>query len=298
MARFAIYGTCVRVAAIAGLAVLSPGETACAGEAPETVIAAFAKPIADGNPDGNPDGSPDSTETTSWHQKTSVDAEPAGENWIGADGFRRAASLYSGVTWAPLGNLRQDGPRLRLIAGQSIYSYAGGDFIGQGRFLDLLAGWQLSKDATTIKVFAGASRVNNLIAPYDPSTKIQGRAQGVKAVLELWHNWTPRHWTSLDLSFANTHATGTAQLRTGWRLPEPAWSVGPEVSLITYADRNFNVGTETVTPRTGVFVRFENLAYEFTISGGVARTFTMPASYPVTWAAPMAYGTAQYLRRF
>ncbi len=46
MARFAIYGTCVRVAAIAGLAVLSPGETACAGEAPETVIAAFAKPIA------------------------------------------------------------------------------------------------------------------------------------------------------------------------------------------------------------------------------------------------------------
>ena len=285
MAKFAIVRLCTYACAFAILAGTTVHGVARAEEPAGNNPAATA-PLFDDD------------EATSWHNKTAVEIEPAGEHWIGFEGYRRAASLYSGITWSPFGNLRQDGPRLRLIAGQSIYTYAGGDYTGQGRFTDILAGWQFSQSGTTVKVFGGASRTSNLIAPYDPSTKIQGTAQGIKGVLEIWHNWTSRRWTAVDLAFSNIHGTATAQLRSGWRLDDAQWSAGPELSLIRYTDRNLNVASENLTPRAGLFIRFENLAHEFTISGGVSRPYALTAGHPATSATPMGYGTAQYLRRF
>jgi hypothetical protein len=229
---------------------------------------------------------------TSWHEKTSVDVEPAVENWTGYDGYRRVASLYSGATWSVGGNLRQDGLRLRMITGASTYSYggqrysAGADdaawtnFIGRGWFTDMLAGWQHAQGDTTVKVFAGWSWSNHLIGPYDTATRVQGRAKGAKAALEIWHNWTPYLWSSLDLSAAQPHRTFSAQLRTGWRIDD-AWSLGPEANVTGHA--------ESTLQRLGLFVRRENLVGEFTISGGALRTRDGQSS---------GYGAAQYLRRF
>jgi hypothetical protein len=234
----------------------------------------------------------DAPTNTSWHQKTSVDVEPSVENWTGYDGYRRVASLYGGATWAVGSNLRQDGLRLRIVNGGSVYSYGGyrntaiaedavwTTFTGRAWFTDMLAGWQHSKGDSTVKVFAGWSWSNHLIGPSDSATRVQGRAKGVKAALEIWHNWTPRLWSSLDLSAAQPHRTFSAQLRTGWRIDD-AWSFGPEANVTGHA--------ETTLQRAGLFLRREDLVGEFTISGGALRTRSGQSS---------GYGAAQYLRRF
>lgn len=275
MARIAIVQTCVRT--VAGALMVS---AATLGSARADVDA--DDPFVDADSDA-----------TSWHAKTDVDAEPSAESWIGGEGYRRVASLYSGVTWAPLGNLRQDGLRLRIITGQSLYKYAGRRydsatdanvwqrFTGVGRFMDLMAGWQFSSSGgTTVKVFAGIGSTTHLITPFDPETAIQGTARGPKAALEIWHNWTPKSWTSVDVAAARAHNSYSAQLRSGWRA-DPNWSLGPEAAVIGHS--------ESTSQRLGLFARYENLAHEFTISGGVSRA---------RGDIPTGYGTAQYLRRF
>jgi len=230
--------------------------------------------------------------TSSWHEKTSVDAEPAFESWIGVEGYRHVTSLYSGITWSPFSNLRQDGLRLRLVSGISTYRYAGWrydpalganswqQFSGSARFLDLMAGWQFSHQGTTVKAFIGYEQQSHLIAPFDPDTLIQGGASGIKGALEIWQNWTPTLWSSLDVSMARAHATYDVKLRTGWRT-DANWSFGPEISVVGHSESSLQ--------RAGLFGRYENLEHEFTISAGVSAA---------RGNTPSGYGAAQYLRRF
>jgi Cellulose biosynthesis protein BcsS len=241
--------------------------------------------------DADADHAP-AAEPGSWHQKTSIDVEPSAESWAGVDAYRRVVSLYGGVTWSPLGNLRQDGPRLRIVGGQSFYGYGGRryddsleqstwvSFSGRATFVEALAGWQVSSGPTTLKLFGGVTGSSHQITPYDEATQVQGARKGAKAALEVWHNWAPNLWTSLDLTAARVHRMYSAQLRTGWRV-NPSWSLGPEASLTGHS--------EAALQRLGVFVRYESLGDEFTISGGHMRA---------RGDIPSAYGTAQYLRRF
>ena len=238
------------------------------------------------------DGTLTPADNTSWHDKTATVVEPSTETWLGIEGYRRVASLYTGMTWSPFSNLRQDGFRVRVVGGEGTYSYSGSrfdpaanvsvtrDFAAKGLFVDALLGWQWSSGGTTIKAFGGWSLAANRIAPYDPETRIQGAAHGLKAALEVWQNWTPTLWTSLDVSAASVFTTYSAQIRSGFRLNE-GWSLGPEAALIG--------NVETSVKRFGVFARFDDLKNEFTLSGGVAQG---------RGDAPTAYGTAQYLRRY
>ena len=248
--------------------------------------------------------------STSWHQKTTFEPTPSMETWTGGEGYRRVASLYSGVTWAPLASIQQDGLRLRVIAGQTYYRYSGADydpvtaknfiaqFAGVGRFIDATVGWQFTSGGTTIKVFGGIASLSHAIAPYDPSTRIQGDARGVKGVLEIWHNWSPQHWTSLDLTMQSTYATATAQVRSGWRLDATGFSIGPEAKLVDYSDTNRNVRSTTLNTRFGLFARYQDFEQELTISGGGVRELTMTPGRPLTTTPLFGYAGAQYMRRF
>ncbi len=245
-------------------------------------------------PATQPEASDSATdENGSWHEKTAVDVEPSAENWNGFEGYPRVASLYSGATWSPLGNLRQDGPRLRVVIGGSDYRYGGQrynvdldqstaqQFYGRAKFIDALAGWQVSQGATTVKIFGGWQWADHRITPVDPVTNVQGIARGAKGAIEIWHNWTPQFWTSLDLSAAQVHRTFGAQLRTGWRVDE-GLSLGPEAGIVGH--------TETTVQHAGLFLRYENLANEITVTGGISRARGD--------SSQTGYATAQYLRRF
>jgi hypothetical protein len=155
----------------------------------------------------------------------SVMFEPPREVWAGAEAFGRVLSLYTGSTFAPFGNLRQDGLRLRAVTAMSRFKYSGlrysaakGDaetvaFEGQSRTSDLFIGYQWSLGATTVKAFAGWEIAAHLITPYDPETLVQGRSMGPKGALEIWTNFGHRAWAALDLSYAKAFGTFSTRSR-------------------------------------------------------------------------------------
>lgn len=234
----------------------------------------------------------DDVDEPGWYEGTTTQTEAARESWTGAEGLRQVWSLYSGVTWAPFTNLRQDGWRLRMVAARSAFSYVGprydaavGDtrpvlFRGAGRTVDLAAGYQWSSGALTAKLFAGIRFHDQVIGPFDPEAMVQGRATGATGAMELWYNVSDRHWAALDLTAASPFRSYAHRLRLGQRLG-PSWSVGGEARMFGHI--------EARTAQLGAFVRFDNGVHEVSASAG--------------WSAPDAgdtgvYGTIQWLRRF
>lgn len=227
-----------------------------------------------------------------WDQQTSVAVEPSREFWAGGEAFGHVWSLYTGSTYSPFGNLRQDGVRLRAVTAYSQFKYNGlrydaakgdavaVDFNGQSRTSDLFVGYQASFGATTVKAFAGWQIAAHLITPFDTETIVQGRSAGPKGALEIWTNFGNQAWASLDLSYAKAFGAYSTRLRGGWRATETL-SVGPEVSLIGHE--------ESRMLRLGAFLRFDNGVDELSASAGWSQSQGDVAN---------GYVTAQWLRRF
>lgn len=223
----------------------------------------------------------------------SVSFEPPREIWAGAEAFGRVLSLYTGSTFAPFGNLRQDGVRLRAVTAMSRFKYSGlrydatkGDavtvpFEGMSRTSDIFAGYQWSFGATTVKVFAGWEIAAHLITPFDPETLVQGRSMGPKGALEIWTNFGQRAWAALDLSYAKAFGAYSSRLRAGWRASDTI-SLGPEVSLIGH--------DETQTVRAGAFLRYDNGVDEISAAAGWTKARGSDEGD--------AYIGVQWLRRF
>lgn len=227
-----------------------------------------------------------------WVAKTVTAPEPSREAWAGAEAFGHVLSLYTGATLAPFGSLRQDGLRLRLVAGTSSYAYAGRrylstlddartvEFTGRGAFVEAMVGYQWSLGATTVKAFAGWTETNHIIAPYDMETLVQGRAGGAKGALEIWQDLAGRAFLAVDLGYARPHGAHSERMRLGARATE-AWSFGPELHRLGHA--------EGTTMRMGAFVRFDGPSQEGSISLGRS---------VYEGGDPQAYLTAQWLVRF
>lgn len=229
--------------------------------------------------------------TTGWKKGTRVSREPSREAWTGAEAFGRVYALYTGTTWSPFGNLRQDGLRVRAVTAQSHYAYSGrrfvpavGDamvmpFIGQARIADLLAGYQVRRGDWTVKVFAGLRTALHVIAPYDEETRVQGSGSGASLALEVWGNLTPERWLALDLGYATPFDSYSARLRLGQRFAA-AWSAGGEASAVG--------NIEGRTLRFGAFVRFDDGVNEIGVAGGLS----------LSGGQNDGYASAQWLRRF
>lgn len=227
-----------------------------------------------------------------WDKEISVAFEPPREIWAGAEAFGRVLSLYTGSTYAPFGNLRQDGLRLRAVSAMSRFKYSGlrydagkgdavpVDFSGASRTSDLFVGYQWSIGPATVKAFAGWEIAAHLISPFDPETLVQGRSQGPKGALEIWANIGDRGFASLDLSYARSFGAYSSRLRAGWRTTDTL-SLGPEASLIGH--------DESQMVRAGAFIRFDNGVDEISASAGWTKARGDEGT---------GYVTAQWLRRF
>lgn len=227
-----------------------------------------------------------------WDMKTDVRFEPPRELWVGGEAFGHVWSLYTGSTYAPFGNLRQDGFRLRAITAYSRYKYNGlrydaakgdavaVDFTGTSKTSDLFVGYQAGFGATTVKAFAGWEIAAHVILPFDPETMVQGRSSGPKGALEIWTNIGDHAWLSLDLSYAKAFGAYSSRLRAGWRATDTI-SIGPEGSLIGH--------DESRLTRIGGFLRYDNGVDELSAAVGWSQSSGDEAN---------AYVTAQWLRRF
>ena len=237
-------------------------------------------------------------------------ADPNMENWIGVEGFHKVWSLYSGVTAAPFGALRDNGFRIRAAGGVSGYRYTAAWFNpatqrseplairGQSSQGDLLAGYHWQQGALTLKVFAGATWIKHQLAPADAAladpinfnTDLNAARWGGKVAAEMWVNFGEQAWASLDLAFASPHLMTSARTRIGWRLAS-AWSLGPEAALSGYRDYDYIHERRVLasTAKLGTFVRFDDGRNEVSVAGG--------------WLSPRGsdgslYLSGQWLSRF
>ena len=192
------------------------------------------------------------------------------ESWAGADITRHYGSIWSGLTWAPLGSLTEDGWRLRTVTGAGRYAYDGwmlasgipvpARFRGQNAFLDGLIGYHLQLGGLTLKPFAGVGMVQHAVAPLDPVTELTGRAIGVKVALDSWLRLGPAAWLNVDGSWFAVHNTAAIKMRLGTRIWEDL-SIGVEASALSDVNQEMR--------RAGLFLRFAWEAGEVSIGGGL-----------------------------
>jgi hypothetical protein len=227
-------------------------------------------------------------------------ATPRFEMWVGAQAIAHAWSLYSGVTAAPFGGIRQDGLRLRAVAGYGAYTYSGPRAVGQGSrvftfrgeapFTDLLAGYHKQLGAVTLKAFAGVALAEHRLAPDDPETAVRGSGAGAKLVLETWWTLSDRAWASLDLSWASLHASYGGRGRLGWRM-RPALSAGLEAGAAGNVECDIG--------RLGGFLRYEWQGGEVSASGGVSNDKLLRDGRGRTpWQSSEPYVALSWLTRF
>jgi hypothetical protein len=118
-------------------------------------------------------------------------------------------SLYAGGSYAPFGSVREDGFRLRAVAGYGAYTYSSPrwtgiavkafDFHGTTSFADLLAGYHKQWGPLTIKILGGATVTKQIVDDTESSTT--GTGIGAKLVVETWWNVTDQVWASVDTSW-------------------------------------------------------------------------------------------------
>lgn len=238
---------------------------------------------------------PASTHASDWAATVVRDPRLATvESWTGGQRTGTSWALYHGLTFAPLGTLRDEGPRVRSTFAAGDYTYSGvrpaGASFDHTRYRahvisgSALAGYQWTAGQLTTKVFAGVA-VSDRRTPADPSVPERGREVGAAAAVEAWLD-LGGGYVQVDTSWTALDDTLNARVRAGWRLTE-ALSFGLEGS----AGHGM---TSVLTPHltyagTGPFARYTWDRGEASVSGGLSED----RNAGETW-----YATAQVLTRY
>lgn len=216
------------------------------------------------------------TADDSWSSATATVA-PSREAWIGAESTANVWSLYSGLTWAPLGSVREDGWRVRMVGGYGQYKFDPTSH-GASAFGEIFGGYHWTLGALTLKAFVGATFEGAVSA--DLANPFLDRLVGGKGVIEAWQNLGELDWAAVDLAWSSTHESIHARLRLGHRVTS-SLSLGVEAAAFS--------STAGETVRGGGLARYEWDAGEVSISGGALRDQIHPAT---------PYATVVYLSRF
>ena len=196
---------------------------------------------------------------------------PQYEVTAGAEAASHSWSVWGGATFAPFGDVRVDGFRIRSSTGIGFYTYNGSRWNGverlpatfQGRYssIELLLGWQAALGPVIVKAFAGGIQEAHDIRPFDYAGRVQGDYVGAKVALETWLGLSDWGFIQTDFSWSQPLGAHSVRLRAGYRAT-PFWSVGLEGALVGNADNE--------SGRAGLFTRLEAPIGEMSISGGMA----------------------------
>jgi hypothetical protein len=225
-----------------------------------------------------------------------VEPKPSVEMWSGGEALASVWSVYSGLSWAPVGSVREDGLRLRAVVG------SGGYEDGRVAFAEVLIGYHTQLGPVTLKAFAGLTVAEHF--PTAATPMLQGTALGPKALLETWWTINDNAWASLDLALALPHMhmsladvadpdgiDYSGRLRLGWRL-WPQLSVGFEGGVGGPLAPTLQTTWQSSLARAGGFLRYEWASGEVSFSGGVSFDGDERAGHTE------AFGTVSVLTRF
>jgi hypothetical protein len=183
----------------------------------------------------------------------------------GIDIARDSAFGWAGLVTAPLGALDQDGFRVRVFAGHGRYRYrtgavAMGVNTGVNWSGELLVGYRLAFDSTTLVAYVGSHVAHYSLAFPDPSNPVVGNRVGLKALLELHSRaFQPLIVTaSLGASMVyHAYALRAAIAREISSL----WQIGIEGAA--FGDARY------LETRFGPIARLSLLRYEITLAAGI-----------------------------
>jgi hypothetical protein len=227
-------------------------------------------------------------------------SETHSEVWSGAQAYGHVWSLYSGAAVAPFGSIRDDGWRVRAVAGYGADRYSGPravgagpplvfTFKGTGSFADLLLGYHQQLGPVTLKAYAGVSLADRQVTPNDPESLIHGTGLGGKIALETWWNLSDQAWTSIDVSWGSLYRSYAGRARLGWRLT-PALSLGLEAGAAG--------NLECDILRAGGFLRYEWTSGELSLSGGASNDKLLDSGGPAVARSSTPFVTLSWLTRF
>jgi hypothetical protein len=226
------------------------------------------------------------------------------EIWAGADVGAHNWLVYSGSTYAPWGDIHQDGIRLRATTGYGHYDYQWDTKTKvkvDKTYSDAMIGYQRGIGDLTAKAFFGWAVLKDLDVP-SARVRTQRFQTGFKAALELWLNLGSQAWTSLDVSYADTRETASIRSRTGYRIL-PTVSAGVE-AVLNHASLKGQVQIDATSDRvvgnarTGLFVRYEWFGGEISASGGVTGDIRESLDEIDLLKRPSAYGTLNLIVQF
>ena len=172
----------------------------------------------------------------------------------GTDMWRDGAFLYGGLLWSPDG-FGTDGFTLKLLLASGGYTYPSGalhtDVDGTLVSASALPGWRMSRDGTTVSLYAGPIIQNYWLAPYDPGSRLKGFYAGAQFAADIWSQPTPTSMIALNGSIASIAAIGTMRVATGWQFSE-SFFVGPEVQALWCIDyQQWRIGVHVTSFRFG-----------------------------------------------
>ncbi|MDX2157347.1 MAG: cellulose biosynthesis protein BcsS [Hyphomicrobiaceae bacterium] len=196
----------------------------------------------------------------------------------GADAVSGSWSAYGGLTAALLGDIRDDGWRVRTSGGYGRYRYARPafdpfskrliwpEFRGEMLFADAMIGYKHTFGRLIVKAYAGLTEEQHLIRPHAPSllafddeNAVQGSRRGFKGALETWLDFGNWGFAQIDASWSAPFEAYGSRARLGFRL-DATWSAGVEASV--FGNLNHDHG------RAGAFVRAEWAWGEASVSAG------------------------------
>jgi Cellulose biosynthesis protein BcsS len=230
------------------------------------------------------------------------------EIWAGVDARAGMWLAYGGMTVAPWSTIHTDGFRVRSSSGYGQYAYnwnAATRVKVTKTTADAMVGYQHQFGDLTAKVFIGMAIINNDFDIPSRAFRTSDVDWGAKGAVELWLNITPRVWSALDLSYADTRATAAAHLRVGYRVFGQL-SLGLEGRL----DHSDNTGyvqdnagiRHYCSSRVGAFARFEWDGGEISAAGGwagnVVETRSSKDGEFDLLRQPSAYGTVNVVMQY
>jgi hypothetical protein len=183
----------------------------------------------------------------------------------GVDIARDSAFGWAGLVTAPLGALDQDGFRVRVFAGHGRYRYRTGavptgvntgvDWSGE-----LLVGYRLAFDSTTLVAYVGGHAAHHSLAFPDPSNPVVGNRVGLKALIELHSRAFQPLIVTASLG-ASTVYRAYAMRAAVAREMNTVWQIGVEGAA--FGDARY------LETRFGPIARIALSRYELTLAAGI-----------------------------
>jgi hypothetical protein len=182
--------------------------------------------------------------------------------WFGGyDTVKGSNYYFDGIVVALNGNMSRDGLALRVYGSRVDYDLDPGS--GRGYQGDVMLGYQFTRGAMSIGLYAGVDWQDYKLSPDDPTAEVRGSEVGFAVAGNLESSRDQPYYLSMSGKYSTAFESYWARLRTG--LNRGRFTFGPEV--IAFGDVEFDA------QRFGGFVTFDvkllpRFPLEVTLSSG------------------------------